>query len=250
LKDKSEDSDIAERVGDAIIGFYRALVYHGLGALIAAIKGGREARQRIGGAQVERPLYSPFEKRGIEYKDFVILETQMMVLLLFVASMAFVFDLLSLKGFVPIGALLGLCSAALIQREVRKEFAEDFKAYQEFFYSYISISLLLAAVKAVKPNVNAFTPYLHLVIISLIAVAVLSVGFKRRHGRDYTFGRVLKGGKIATVKVNYDIRANVKPGIHKIERGKGLKKGAKVKLEVEQGFLNLKGGTITGLKKK
>ncbi len=250
MEGKEEKPDIAERVGDAMIGFFQGLRYYGLGALIAAIKGSKGAKVRISETKKTRPLYHMFEKRGIEYMDFVILKAQMAVLLLLLSSLAFVFDLLALRGFALLGALLTVYLVSLIQREVKREFAKDFRAYQEFFYSYISISLLLVVVKGFKPRVNAITPYLHLVVISLVAVAVFSVLFKHRYGRDYTFGMVLKGGSAITVKVNYDICANVKPGVHELRGRKGLKKGSRVKLKVEQSFLNLKGGKITGLARK
>ncbi|NOZ77366.1 MAG: DUF2101 domain-containing protein, partial [Euryarchaeota archaeon] len=118
---------------------------------------------------------------------------------------------------------------------------DDFAAYRDFFLSYLGISFLLILVKKWKPTVDFAFPFAHLFILSVFGIAVLSVAFKRKYGRDYTFGRVIKGGNRIRVKVNYDLRASVKPGVYTLDNPSGAREGDLVKLRVEDSFFNLRG---------
>jgi uncharacterized membrane protein len=75
---------------------------------------------------------------------------------------------------------------------------------------------------------------------------MISVIFKKKYGRDYTFGKVIdiKNNTIK-VKVNYDLRSSVKPGIYIFEKRLEAKKGDILKLKTERSFLNLRGSKVT-----
>jgi uncharacterized membrane protein len=95
--------------------------------------------------------------------------------------------------------------------------------------------------------VNFVFPYFHLLLISAVSVVGTSYLFKRAYSRNYTFGRVTKGGDFITVKVNYDLRSSVRPGVHMFENKNNAKEGDIVKLLVQNSGLNLTGSRIVGV---
>lgn len=190
-------------------------------------------------------FYPLFERRGVEPRDYAVLKTQLASLAFLLSSVLFIFGFLALKVFLVLAAIFGGGSLILIS-SLRKHFESDFAAYRDFFAAYLGISIALVLIKAVKPIFTEAFP-MHLVAFSIIYIAALSFLFKRKHGRKYTFGRVIEGGEILKIKVNYDIRSSVKPCIVALKNTVNAKKGDVVKLETKKSFLNLRGSKITGI---
>ena len=229
-------------IGDATVRFLSKAFYYVIGVLIWLIKAARRLGKKLGG---NIKIYQYFEKRNIEFKDYVVLKAQVATLVFLAASVGFVFGFLSLR-VLAIFAIFGVYSLYLTHAQLKKHFSSDYPAYKTFFVSYFAISVLLVLVRYVKPTVNSVFPYLHFLLISAASVIGVSYLFKRKYGRNYTFGRVMKGGDFMSVKVNYDLLSSVKPGVHTFENRGEAKEGDVVKLLVESHGLNLQGSRVVG----
>jgi len=204
------------------------------------------AAARIAKAVQRIKFYSFFERRGVEPKDYAVLKTQLASLAFFVSSVLFIFGFFGPKVFLALAVISGGGSLLLIS-SLREYFEQDFKAYRDFFAAYLGISVALVLIKAVKPVFSAAFPNLHLVVFSIMYIAALSFLFKRKYGREYTFGRVIEDGETLKIKVNYDIRASVKPCIAAFKNTVNAKKGDVVKLDTKKSFLNLRGSKIASI---
>lgn len=237
-----------EDIGEAIIKVLNRVFYYMIGTLIWLVKVSRPLGERLKGVISSRgniKIYQYFERRNIELKDYTVLKAQAVTLLFLISAVVFVFGYLD----VYILALLALFSAYSLRAmlpQLKGQFTDDYPAYREFFLSYFAISALLIVVKQIKPTVNYAFPFFHLLLLSVGSVVVFSYIFKRKYGRNYTFGRVIKDGDLITVKVNYDLCSSVKPGTHTFENRANAKEGDVVKLLVESKGLNLGGSRIVG----
>jgi uncharacterized membrane protein len=229
-------------IGDATVKFLSRLFYYVIGFLIWLIKTARPLGKKIG---ENAGFYSYFENRNIEFKDYVVLKVQVATLVFLAASVSFVFGFLGLR-VLGIFAVFGVYSLYLTHAQLKEHFRDDYHAYRAFFVSYFAISVLLVFVRFVKPTVNFVFPYFHLLAISAVSVVGASYLFKRKYGRNYTFGRVTKGGDFMSVKVNYDLLSSVKPGVHTFENRSEAKEGDIVKLMVEASGLNIGGSRVVG----
>jgi uncharacterized membrane protein len=231
-----------DEIGEATVTFLSRVFYYVLGVLIWIIKGFRYAGSWFG---ENIKVYSYFERRGIEFKDYVVLKAQVVTLVFLAASVGFVFGFLGIWILVLFAAFGGY-TMYLTLVQLREHFALDYPAYRTFFLSYFAISALLVLVRFVKPTVSFVFPYFHLLLISVVSVVGASYLFKRTYARNYTFGRVTKGGDFMSVKVNYDLLSSVKPGMHTFENRSEAKEGDVVKLLVESHGLNLQGSRVVG----
>lgn len=199
------------------------------------------------GRRISLSIYPYFERRGIDYRDYMVLKVQVAALGFLFSSVLFVFGFLGAR-FYALLLLLGGYSLYLIPK-LREHFPRDYNAYRDFFLGYLGVAALLVMVKTAKPVSNPFFPNLHLVVLSIVYIVLFSYFFKRRYGRSYTYGRVIQGGSIARVKLNYDIRASVKPGIVNLPNGVAAKRGDVVVVEVEKSPFNLLGRRAVGILK-
>jgi uncharacterized membrane protein len=158
-----------------------------------------------------------------------------------VVSVAYIFGWVGAKATFMILLISGGASLVTVFKDVRENFPSDFEAYRDFFLSYLGISILLIALYTWKPMVNFTFPFIHIFLFSIVSIGLVSYGFKKRYGRDYTTGRVIGVAEKTSVKVNYDIRASVKPGIYSFENPSGVKVGDVAKLELDSSLLNLRG---------
>ncbi|MBU2559537.1 DUF2101 family protein [archaeon] len=232
-----------DEIGNTTVKFLTNAFYYLIGFLIWLIKFSRPAAKKLG---EKIKIYQYFEGRGIEFKDYVVLKAQIATLVFLAASVGFVFEFLSIKLLVALG-VLGIYSMYLTLAQFKEHFAGDYPAYKTFFLSYFAISVILVFVRFVKPTVGYVFPYFHLLIISMVSVIVASYFFKRKYARNYTFGRVTKGGDLMFLKVNYDLCASVRPGVHMFENKTGATEGDVVKLLVQSSGLNLTGSRIVGV---
>ena len=82
-------------------------------------------------------------------------------------------------------------------------------------------------------------------------VALSFIGFRLKYGRNYTYGIVERvHGRMAAVRVGYDICSNVKAGIYLVENLVGAKKGNAVKLNVDRPMLGLRGSKVKAILEK
>jgi len=235
-----------EDIGDAIITFLSKVFYYAIGIVIWSIKFSRSLGRRVG-TKTNIKLYQYFERRNVELKDYVVLKTQVTTLIFLMSAVVFVFGYLSTRILAFLFIVFGSYSLYLTLVQLKEHFSDDYPAYRVFFLSYLAISVLLVAVKFVKPAVNVGFPFFHFLLLSMGSVAGVSFFFKRKYGRNYTFGRVIKGGDSITVKVNYDLRSSIKPGVHTFENKTNAKEGDIVKLLVESSRFNLRGSRAIGL---
>ena len=116
-------------------------------------------------------------------------------------------------------------------------YGPDFPAYRILMYIAVGIILVLVGT---NPNfVLAFSfqflPSLTILIFAIIAVIAVFLIFRIRYYRNYTYGKLIETGKnIAYVKVDYDIRCNVKPDTYTVDNSYGAKDGDTVKLKIEE----------------
>ncbi|MFQ6136399.1 MAG: DUF2101 family protein [Candidatus Hydrothermarchaeales archaeon] len=235
-----------EELGESIIRLFQTIFYYFIGLLIRVIEVGRGITERLGNIDKEK-IFPVFERRNIEFKDYVMLKVQTSTLAFLIFSVLFIFNFLGLKRFLILASISGSYSLYLTFSGVKKHFKRDFNAYRDFFLSYLGIAILLLFIWRVKPFVNFVFPYIHLVVVSVLGVYGISFLFKRKYGRDYTVGKVIEAGGLLRVKTNYDICASVKPGVHVFENEINAKEGDYIKLKVEKSFLNLRGSKVTAL---
>ena len=232
-----------ERLGEETVKLAGQIYYHTLGFLIRLILALRKLRSRLAEAEV-RFIYPIFERRGVEFRDYVVLKAQVSNFLFFLVAVLLIFDFLRWSLALPLLLLAGLASLSMVLGQVKEHFADDYPPYRDFFLAYFSITLLLLLLKLLVPSVDWRYPYVHMLLASVGGVVAFSAYFRRRYSRDYTYGTVVGGGSIARVKVNYDIRAGVKPGVHALPNEVGATKGDRVKLKVERSLFNLRGNRV------
>lgn len=220
---------VIENIGEAAIRALDKLAAYSVDALIRIIRFTR----RI-------DFYPYFQGRGIERRDYMVLKVQMASLGFLFAAVLFVFGFLEPRVFALFFLVLGGYSLYLIPK-LREHFKEDFNAYRDFFLGFMGVPVLLVLFKSSIPIINPLFPYIHLLFLSIAYILVFSYLFKRKYGRDYTYGRVIEGGNPAKVKLNYDIRASVKPGVVRLDNLYNADEGVLVKIEVEKSRLNLRG---------
>jgi uncharacterized membrane protein len=231
-----------EEIGETIITSLSRVFYYVIGVLIWSIKASRSTFRKL---NENIKIYQYFEKRDIEFGDYVVLKAQVATLVFLAASVGFVFGFLSIR-ILALFVVFGAYSLYLTLLQLKEHFLDDYPAYRTFFLSYFAISVLLVVVKFLKPTVNFVFPFFHFLLLSAISVVVVSFLFKRKYGRNYTVGRVIKGGDFITVRVNYDLRSSVKRGVHTFENKVNAKEGDVVKLLVEGDRFNLRGSRIVG----
>ena len=194
--------------------------------------------------------------------SFTYKEKENTILRLQILSGAFIiFSILCIFNFIAgiIYGILGILTVGyvvyLLYKRIKLMYSNDFPAYRDFFLMYIVIGLVLAVVGTNSTFVNAFSfqffPSLTVLIFALILVAAVFLIFRIRYYRNYTYGEVVEAGKnVAYVKIEYDIRSNVKPDIYMVENSIGAVEGDFVKVKLEEKFMNLTGNKPTDIIEK
>ncbi len=231
-----------EDIGEAVMAVLSRVFYYAIGILIWLIGVSRSLGKRFG-----INVYPYFERRNVELKDYIVLKAQVATLIFLMSAVVFVFGFLSVHILAFLFIVFGSYSLHLTLVQLKEHFSDDYPAYRAFFLSYLAISVLLVVVKFVKPAVNVIFPSFHILLLSMVSVVAVSLIFKHKYGRNYTFGRVVEGGDNITVKVNYDLCSSVKPGVHTFENRTNAKEGDIVKLLVESSSFNLRGSRVVGL---
>lgn len=181
-----------------------------------------------------------------EDKERTILILQIMSAAFVVISILSIFGFLNFYLYLPLGAAIIGYIIYLLYKKVKLMYRDDFPAYRDFFLMYIVVGIILVIV-----NINSyfilafpfpFLPSATILILALVAVLAVFLIFRIRYYRNFTYGTVLEVGKnLAYVKVEYDIRSNVKPDIYIVENHVDTIEGDLVKLKLEEKMLSLSG---------
>lgn len=222
-------------------------------------------RSEVGGAEDnysrQAPVRTPVES-GDHLKDSDVIlvsntytseEKERTVLILQIASAAFivisilyVFNFLSLIVFLVLGGLIGAFVIYMLYERIKKMYRMDFNAYRDFFLMYFAVGIVIVLVSSNPNLIMAFSfqslPSLSMLIYAIIAVAAVFLIFRIRYYRNFTYGTVLEAGEnTAHVKVEYDIRSNVKPDLYLVENKQGAMIGDTVKLKIEEKIISTSG---------
>ncbi len=181
-----------------------------------------------------------------EQKERTILTLQILSAGFIVVSILSIFNFISTIIYVPLGIVIVGYILHLLYKRIKLMYSADFPAYRDFFLMYVAVGILLVLVNTNSNFVMAFSfellPSLSVLIFAVVAVIVVFLLFRLRYYRNFTYGTVLEGGKnTAYVKVEYDIRSNVKPDIYIVENGYGAVEGEIVKLKLEEKLLSMSG---------
>ncbi len=181
-----------------------------------------------------------------EEKERTVLILQIVSIAFIIISIFYVFNFLSLIVFLVLDGLIGAFIIYMLYNRVKKMYRKDFNAYRDFFLMYLAVGIIIILVSSNPNLVMAFSfqtlPSLSVLIYTIIAVAAVFLIFRIRYYRNYTFGTVLEAGEnTAHVKVEYDIRSNVKPDIYLVENRPGAVTGDTVKLKIEEKIISTGG---------
>jgi len=181
-----------------------------------------------------------------EEKESTVLHLQIAGAGFLVFSILEIFNFLSLTLFIILGGLTAAFIIYVLFTKVKLMYQEDFNAYRDFFLMYLAVGIILIIVSGNPSLTMAFTyqffPSLSVLIYAVIAVVAVFLIFRIRYSRKFTYGIVMETGKnIAHVKIEYDIRSNVKPDLYLVENNQGAVDGDIVKVKVEEKLLNTQG---------
>lgn len=179
-------------------------------------------------------------------KEKTIFQLQIVSLAFLVVSVIYLFNFLSFIVYAVLGVLLIGYLLRQLFSKVKLMYSADFNAYRDFFLMYIVAGIILILAGSNPNLVMAFSfqffPNLTILIFAVIEVIAIFLIFRIRYHRNYTFGTVIeKGKKTAHVKVEYDIRSNVKPDMYIVENNIGADEGEIVKLQIEEKLLSNNG---------
>ncbi|WP_457752209.1 DUF2101 family protein [Thermococcus sp.] len=174
-----------------------------------------------------------FVRKELTVHELLSLRLQLVFIVYLFLSLALVLVRVSVLALV----FLFVIEFSYIRYIVNKyrDFFVDSEPYRVFYYS---ISLLSFAAFGGYSLLRSFSRSLYPIITYIVAVfvAVLTFRayFKRRYGRDYTYGVVEEvKNDLVRVFVHDDIAANVKPGYYWVERVQDAEPGTVVKLLLE-----------------
>jgi uncharacterized membrane protein len=179
-------------------------------------------------------------------KERTVLILQLLSALFIILSILSIFNFISAIIYIPIGVVIVGYILYLLYNKIKLMYKSDFNAYRDFFLMYIAVGVILYVINLNTNLVMSFSfellPSLTVLIFALVAVIAVFLIFRVRYYRNFTFGIVLDTGKnTAHVKVEYDIRSNVKPDIYIVENHVGAVEGEQVKLQLEEKLMSMSG---------
>ena len=182
-----------------------------------------------------------------EMKERTVLILQILSAAFVVVSILSIFHFISILIYVPLGVIIVGSILYLLYNRIKLMYSsEDFPAYRDFFLMYVAVGIILVLLNTNSNFVMAFSfqllPSLSVLIFAIVAVLAVFLIFRLRYYRNFTYGTVIEGGKnTAYVKVEYDIRSNVKPDIYIVENKIGAVEGDTVKLKLEEKLMSMGG---------
>ncbi|MDP3484087.1 MAG: DUF2101 family protein [Methanobacteriaceae archaeon] len=180
-------------------------------------------------------------------KENTVLRLQIASGAFLVASVLLVFHFIAFYIYVLLGILLSAFIYYTVYYKIKLMYPQDFKAYRDFFFLYVVVGIVLVFVGG-NANITMafpfqFFPSFSLLIFAVISVAAVFLLFRIRYHRNYTYGEIIEAGmNTSHVKVDYDIRSNVKPDMYIVENnGFNVSENEMVKLEIDGSIFNMKG---------
>jgi uncharacterized membrane protein len=192
--------------------------------------------------KVDRELFYPyFERRKIGQNDYTIFKLQLLSALFLILTTLFIVNTVGGLKYIALGSVLLIAALFIIATTVHSDF-EDYPAYRDFFLSYFLLAIVLAAVKLKKPFIATGFPFMHFAAIAVVGAAVIYAYFNKKHARNFTYGKVIsERGMDVDVKLNYDIRSNIKPQTVQLRNTANAREGDTVKVRVEKGTFSIRG---------
>jgi uncharacterized membrane protein len=180
-------------------------------------------------------------------KEDNVLKLQIASGVFLIASVLFVFRFVSLLIYGIVGAMLVGFIVYTLYYKIKVMYPQDFNAYRDFFFLYVAVGLIMVLVGGNTSLTMAFPfqifPSFTLLIFAVLAVGAVFLIFRMKYHRNYTFGEIIEAGNNTShVKVDYDIRSNVKPDIYIVENnGFDVVEQEMVKIEIDGSAFNMKG---------
>ena len=238
IKDKMDSEEIKENVSKITNNI-------NISGFKEAYNNQKQAVQSTNKREDSNPVYISGNFTS-EEKESTVLHLQIAGAGFLVFSILEIFNFLSLTLFIILGGLTTAFIIYVLFTKVKLMYQEDFNAYRDFFLMYLAVGIILIIVSGNPSLTMAFTyqffPSLSVLIYAAIAVVSVFLIFRIRYSRKFTYGIVMETGKnIAHVKIEYDIRSNVKPDLYLVENNQGAVDGDMVKVKVEEKLLNTQG---------
>lgn len=179
-------------------------------------------------------------------KENTVLQLQILSAAFLILSIIYIFGYLEFNLYLVIGSLVAVIILYILFKRIKLMYPADFDAYRDFFLMYLVVGVILILISGNSTLMSLFSisllPSLSIFIYALILVVAMFLIFRMRYHRNYTYGVVVEAGKkTAYVRVDYDIRSNVKPEIYIVENLIGAEDGDLVKLQVEEKLLSTGG---------
>jgi uncharacterized membrane protein len=180
-------------------------------------------------------------------KEDNVLKLQIASGVFLIASVLFVFRFVSLLIYGIVGVMLIAFIVYTLYYKIKVMYPQDFNAYRDFFFLYVAVGLIMVLVGGNTALTMAFPfqifPSFTLLIFAILAVGAVFLIFRMKYHRNYTFGEIIEAGNNTShVKVDYDIRSNVKPDIYIVENnGFDVIEQEMVKIEIDGSAFNMKG---------
>lgn len=187
-----------------------------------------------------------------EEKETTIFRLQIASAAFLVLTILYIFNFFSWIIFILLAGLAIVYIVFILFTRVKIMYARDFNAYRDFFLMYLAVGVILILISS-NPNLILafsfqFLPSLSILLYAVIAVAAVFLIFRIRYYRNFTYGKVVEAGKkTAHVRVEYDIRSNVKPDLYLVENERGAVEGDLVKLKIEEKMLSTGGNRPIGI---
>jgi uncharacterized membrane protein len=181
-------------------------------------------------------ISTPFTSKE---KEDTIFRLQLLSAGFLILSAIFLFNFLSFIIYGILAVLVVGYTLYMLFNRVKVMYGSEFPAYRDFFLMYLAVGFILVLVGTNSNMIMIFSfsqfPSLSILIFAIIAVAAVYLIFRIRYHRDFTYGVVIEtGDRMAYVKVEYDIRSNVKPDIYVVDNSYGAVDGDTVKLSTDQ----------------
>ena len=181
-----------------------------------------------------------------EEKERTVLTLQLASGAFIVFAILHIFNFINFLIFIIIDGLVAAYIIYTLLNKIKLMYPDDFNAYRDFFLMYLAVGVIIILVSGNSSLVMAFSfqalPSLSILIYAIIAVVAVFLIFRLKYYRNFTYGTVLEAGKnTAHIKIEYDIRSNVKPDIYLVENRLGAQEGDDVKIKIEDKVINTGG---------
>jgi uncharacterized membrane protein len=181
-------------------------------------------------------ISTPFTSKE---KENTIFRLQILSAGFLIITVVYLFNFLNIIFYVILEIIIALYIFYLLFKRIKLMYGSEFPAYRDFFLMYLCVGIILLIVGSNTNIVMAFSfqyfPSLTILIFAIICVIAVFFIFRIKYHRKFTYGVVIEtGNKMAYVKVEYDIRSNVKPDVYAVINAANAKDGDRVKLETEE----------------